>query len=51
MLQACVEKNKGNCSCLLDNKTLTDDLSLMVSSGTCYINDLFSLLNLQPLLR
>ena len=34
-------KNKGSCSCLLDNKTPADDSSL-VFSGMCSINNLLS---------
>ena len=46
MLQTFVGKNKGTASCLLDNKTPTDDPFLV--SETCSINDPLSPLNLQP---
>lgn len=48
MLHTHVGKNEENRSCLPDSKTLTDDPSMI--SGTCYINNLFSLLNLQAFL-
>lgn len=46
MLQTFVAKNEGTVYCLLDNKTPTDDPSLV--SETCSINDPLSPLNLQP---